>query len=84
MSHANCKSFMYKIRLRRIELKPRIWQHVCEKIVVRVSYGNFFPLEKPICEVRGDIILLVFTLTPSKIKLESFKIKPTISEIVEY
>ena len=68
MSHANCKSFMYKIRLRRIELKPRIWQHVCEKIVVRVSYGNFFPLEKPICEVRGDIILLVFTLTPSKNK----------------
>ena len=34
MSHANFKSFMYKIQLRRIELKPTFWQHVCEKIVV--------------------------------------------------
>ena len=75
---------MYKIQLRRIELKPTFWQHVREKVVVMVSYGNFFPLDKPICEVRGDIILLVFIVTSSKIKLESFKIKPTISEIVEY
>ena len=84
MSHANFKSFMYKIQLRRIELKPTFWQHVCEKIVVMVSYGNFFPLEKSICEVRSDIILLVFTIKPSKIKLESFKISPRISEIVVY
>ena len=75
---------MYKMQLRRIELKPTFWQHVCKKIFVMVSYGNFFLLEKSICEVRGDIILLFFTVTTSKIKLESFKIKPTISEIVEY
>ena len=75
---------MYKIQLRRIELKATFWHHVFEKIVVMVSNGNFFPLEKSICEVRNDIILLVFTITPSKIKLESFKITPRISEIVVY
>ena len=83
MSHARFKSFMYKIQLRRIELKPTFWQHVWEKIVVMVSYGNFFPCEKSICEVRSDIILLVFSVTSTKIKIESFKIKPRISEIVE-
>ena len=46
MSHANFKSFMYKIQLRRIELKATFWHHVFEKIVVMVSNGNFYSLRK--------------------------------------
>ena len=60
MSHANFKSFMYKIQLRRTELKPTFWQHVCEKIV---SYGNRFRGDTYLREYLAEKIL---TKTPGR------------------
>ena len=61
-------------------LATRLLKEICYGLLWKL----FFILEKSICEVRSGIILMVSTLTPSKMKLKSFIIKPRISEIVEY